>query len=209
MVWSLSLQLPEEPELLDHFLLAAGKSLYLSNGFEAKCSYLLRLMKISKHYVETNDVDATLQLAGTLSNSMLGASLCGLRSFPAFDATDIARLNKAREARNFIAHKGADIGCLTVRGKHIVENIKKLREEVTNLTDGDNLVSRWIYEIEETEPAPHGICQDYPCWVDRWVFRSIDEFLLDYSPIEKNETGTERVLRMLKESPQHPDYVRP
>jgi len=35
---------------------------------------------------------------------------------------------------------------------------------------GDNLVSRWMYEIDQKEPAPTAIQRLYPEWVDRWIF---------------------------------------
>jgi len=207
MSWSLTLVVPEEPELLDLFFTAVGKSLYLSNGFEYKCSYLLRFIKISEHYFQTNDADATHELAQALDDTMLGKSIAGLKDFPEFSAADIALLHRGREARNFIAHEGAALGGIAVRGKHIIENIMKIRPVVTDLAHADNLVSRWLYEIEEQQQATEMV-QNYPVWVDRWVFRPVDEFLRDYRPIERKETGSERILRMMNEPRKYPDYVR-
>jgi hypothetical protein len=40
---------------------------------------------------------------------------------------------------------------------------------------GDNLVSRWVYEIEEKEPAPTRIQREYQAvWRD-WLFARIDK----------------------------------
>jgi hypothetical protein len=208
MCWSLSLAVPEEPELVELFFTAAGKSLYLAGAFESKCSSLLRTMKFVEHYMRTKDAEASLGLIQALSDTMLGPSIKGLENFPHFSGPDIARLNKGREARNLIAHEAALISGIDVAGKHIIKAIGKLRAAVTDLADADNLVSRWLYEINEREHAPE-IAQTYPIWVDRWIFRPFDEFLRDYHPIERKETGTERVLRMMKEARKYPEYVRP
>jgi hypothetical protein len=208
MCWALSLAVPEEPELLALFFTAAGKALYLANAFEQKCSALLRVMKVSAHYIQTNDADAALALAQTLSDTMLGASITGLKSFPHFAAADIARLHKGRDARNLIAHEGAAIGGIDVRAKHIIAAVERLRASVTDLADADNLVSRWLYEIEEQQHAGE-IVDNYAVWIDRWIFRPLDEFLRDYHPVERKETGVERVLRKMSEPRRYPDYVWP
>jgi len=39
---------------------------------------------------------------------------------------------------------------------------------------GDILVSQWVYEIEEKEPAPSEIVHLYPQLVGNWVFRESD-----------------------------------
>jgi len=49
----------------------------------------------------------------------------------------------------------------------------RLRHEVCALALGDNLVSQWIYEIEENEQAPFTIRNEYPRWVDEWVFGNL------------------------------------
>jgi len=50
MSWSLDFHLPREPELLEAFLLALGKALYLACGFEAKCRWVLQMAIIADHY---------------------------------------------------------------------------------------------------------------------------------------------------------------
>jgi hypothetical protein len=208
MCWSLSLAVPEEPELLDLFFTAAGKSLYLANAFESKCSSLLHTMKFVEHYVQTKDAEASLTLIQALSDTMLGASIAGLKNFPHISAPDIARLHKGREARNLIAHEGALIGGISVAGKHIIKAFGRLRTAVTDLADADNLLSTWLYEIEEKQHAGEMV-RNYPVWVERWIFRPFDDFLREYHPVERKETGAERVLRMMSEPRRYPDYVSP
>ena len=38
------------------------------------------------------------------------------------------------------------------------------------LAEGDNLVSRWLYEIEDKQAAPSRIRHLYPQWIEDWVF---------------------------------------
>lgn len=97
MPWSLDYQPPKEPARLEQLFLAVGKALYLASAFEAKCQFLLRIMKIVRHYESTGDTSAT----------------------------------------------------------------------------ADNLISTWLYEIDEKEPAPKGIQGAYREWVFQWVFEGI------------------------------------
>ncbi len=104
-------------------------------------------------------------LDGTLKAMAAKADLIGMSE------GDSAVLAKAREARNFIAHEGADIGSLYgVKAQGIAKFATRLRTAVADLADGDNIVSTWIYHIEEKgEPVPY-INVNYPDLIDLWVF---------------------------------------
>lgn len=171
MGWSLSYQRPKEPELLDEFFLAVGKALYLANAFESKCRYVLRIAKLVHHFEQTSDASATWELAQALKDKLLGPTVGELKGFPEIKPTDIELLEKAKDSRNFIAHEGANIGYVhSASAKQIHEQLARLRKEVETLVSGDNVVSRWVYEIEEKEPAPVEIQKVYPKWVEQWVF---------------------------------------
>lgn len=175
MGWSLNYLPPKEPELIDAFFLAVGKALYLSNAFEAKCRFVLRIAKLAHHYEESGDASATISLAQALKDKMLGQTINGLGAFPEISSTDITLLEEAKDARNFIAHEGANFGSLSdISAKQVHEQLDRLREEVGKLTTGDNLVSRWVYEIEEKEPAPQEIQNTYAQRVQQWVFGSLN-----------------------------------
>lgn len=169
MGWSLDYQNLKYPDQLNKFLLAVGKALYLANAFEYKCQYVLRLGKLVKHIKEGKDFDAALTLTNKMKDKVLGPTLSELGRFPEFNEKDIALLDRAREARNFIAHKGAFIS-LGTGSKYLQEHLNKLKKEVIALVPGDNLISVWIYEIQEKEAAPSGIQKAYPKWVEKWVF---------------------------------------
>jgi len=157
--------------MLDELFLAVGKAMYLANSFESKCHFVLRIAKLDNWFKETSDASATWKLAQTLKDNLLGQTIRELKSFPEIKPTDIELLEKAKASRNFIAHEGADIGFLwSASSKLINEHLVRLRQEVKILVSGDNLVSRWVYEIENKEPVPMGIQMVYSKWVDKWIF---------------------------------------
>jgi hypothetical protein len=169
--WSLDYRFPEEPERVNKFFKSVGKALYVATAFEWKCRYVLRVAKAVHHYQETNDGAAMLALLQTAKDKMLAPTLGELQRFPIVEPDDVQVLERAKDARNFIAHEGAGIGPVaTASARTISEQTKRLRCEVANLVAGDNIVSAWIYEIEEKEGAPREIQRLYPGWVDRWVF---------------------------------------
>jgi hypothetical protein len=176
MGWSLGYLLPKEPSLLDEFFLAVGRALYLSNAFEAKCRHVLRLAKIADKYRQTRDLDATDEFMLAVKDPMLAKAIEQLSAFFTIGAADCELLEKARDARNLIAHEGATVGDLTrASARTIFAQSDQLRLQVKAMTVGDNLISRWIYEIENKEPAPVGIQQEYPQMVDKWIFSRLDE----------------------------------
>lgn len=179
MGWSLGWQ-PPDSDLVDVALLAAGKALYLCNSFEAKCRSVLRAMHIAEVMIAHPDRDAdpiaSLEelirslplgktLHGTLNNIEARANLVGMSE------DDRSALTKAREARNFIAHEGANIGSLyRVSAQHTVHFLTRLRTAVFDLATGDNIVSTWLYYADEPrEPAPY-IRVNYPDLIDLWIF---------------------------------------
>jgi len=180
MGWSLGYSAPQEPQLIDEFLLAVGKCLYLASAFEGKCKQVLRMADIAILYEECENASAAMALANALKDKMLSSTIKDMKAFPNFQVEDIAVLERAKDARNFIAHESASIGPLhDTSAQHIHERLARLRTELEALAAGDNLVSAWVYEIEEKEPAPRGIKAAYPNWVKNWVFGGIDRF--DYN----------------------------
>jgi hypothetical protein len=169
--WSLDYQPPKEPALLDQLFLAVGKALYLASAFEAKCQFLLRIMKIVRHYECTGDTSATAELAKVLKEKMLGPTIRELNTITEFTEKDLAIFQRGKDARNYIAHESAQLGPLSsTSAKSINEKLTRLRVELEALATADNLISVWLYEIDEKEPAPRGIQSAYHEWVFQWVF---------------------------------------
>lgn len=199
MGWSLSYLEPKELELLNSFFMIIGKALYLVNSFESKCQYILRLAKIAFDFTKA---DCTLDLVDfieSLQDKILGQTIQELHRFPGIKPADIELLKRAKDSRNWIAHEGAEIGGLGYVSAEIIhKKLDLLRRKVQFLIAGDNLVSRWIYEIEENEPAPAHIMANYPKYIERWLFEEGDPFFhkglsLEYYR-ETNHIRPEKVL---------------
>jgi hypothetical protein len=181
--WSAGYRPPPESDLIDEILLAAGKALYLANMFESKCSNVLRVANF-EDIIQNDPVITLEQISALLPNAkMLGKTLQEL-----FARTDMnvrqeqaMLLEKAREARNYIAHEGAGaIGDLwSYSVKHKLKALRKLHAKVIDLAKGDNIASTWIYQIEEPrEPLPFST--DYPDKVEYWIFGHMPREWLDH-----------------------------
>lgn len=171
-----------ESDLIDEILLATGKALYLANGFESKCTYILRVANLAD--ILQDDPVITLERAASLmpSKERLANTLRKLfnRADVSIPQEDVILLEKARKARNSIAHEGAgaigelwsyDLPCK-------FEALRKLHAMVVDLAKGDGIVSSWVYRIEEPrEPMPSVV--DQARWIENWVFSHIPPEWLD------------------------------
>lgn len=180
MGWALSYQPLKQPKLLDEFFLIAGKALYLASSFEAKCRYVLRVINVKEYVEKGGDISDAEAVVLVLRAKLLGPTIRDMSGFPDFDAEDVALLERAKDARNFIAHESANLGwpLSDVSAHHIHGNLVRLRREVENLTAGDSFISGWVFGIEQKEPAPQEVQQAYPQWVKRWIFGAIDSGLI-------------------------------
>lgn len=171
MGWSLNSLPIRECNLLERFFPAAGKALCLATAFEAKCRYVLRIANLAHHCGETGDASAMMGLATVLKDSMLRSTIKGLKGFSEIKAANIDLLAKAKDARNYIARECAGFGPLSAVGANAIDaQVARLREQVFLLAACDNIVSRWVYEIEEKETAPREIQSTYVQRGENWVF---------------------------------------
>jgi len=161
----------ERDVVFDEFFLVIGRALYIATGFEMKCRYILRLWRLVEHFRETDDASASLELVARLKDGMLGRTIDALRDVAGVKPEDIPALERARDARNFIAHESADVGALYMLSpRRIEERLGELRVQLEALAQGDDLVSRWVYQIEEKEPAARWLMTDYARVMQGWVF---------------------------------------
>lgn len=187
MGWSLSYLKSYKPELINSFLLASGKALHLSNLFESKCDFVLRIFKLVSYLDKHPGTSLPDVVASISKEKFLGQKIKRLKKFPEVKQTDVASLEKARDARNFIAHEGASFGYVfSTNEKNIKEQLRKLKNAVSDLIEGDNLISSWVYEIEEKAPAPASFIEIYPDLVGHWVFDDIDKKLRKNRKSEKD-----------------------
>lgn len=172
MGWSLGHLPVREPARLEIFFLAVGKALFLAQEYEAKCQGILRGAQLFNALKEGHDLDAAYLVWEKFKDRMLHATIMEIQALPfATKPEDVEVLMRAKDARNFVAHESARLGHLwTVTAPSLESKTAELRNAVSSLAVGDNLVSRWIYEIEERARAPMTIQVEYPRWIDNWIF---------------------------------------
>lgn len=170
MSWPLALMGPQNPELTDAALLAAGKALYLSNCFESSCHYVLRAYRLLSYIKAHGEADWSDAIVAISKKKLLNAAIEEIATFPVVSTEDVAILQKAREARNYLAHEGAFPGFIwCAKAHHIERHLETLRATVADLSMGNHLVSGWCYEFDEKRPVGSVMAQ-FPALAERWVF---------------------------------------
>ncbi len=127
---------------------------------------------------KTKDATASLELVRKLKDPTLNRIIVQFEKNPEILSKDIELLDKAREARNFIAHEGGLIGCLFyVKDEYLINRLQLLRNKLKVLINRDNIISCWIYELEEKEPPSKMMKDSYLPKVDELVFGSLEGIL--------------------------------
>jgi hypothetical protein len=191
MAWSVSANTQENPELVNIVLSAVGKSLYVANMFESKCKSFLGLSNLIAGVADNPALASSIEdlFPAFQSNKMLGATLRDLEIFElnryhiSVEAKYVI-LNKAKDARNYIAHEGAYFGHAWAATTEILtEHMAKLRSAVSELSNGDDIISNWFHQIEwllyknRTDPDEEiwfHFVDKYPQLVDEWIFGEFD-----------------------------------
>lgn len=170
--WSLDYQPTKSPTALGELLSVAGRALYIATSFERKCKDLLTFARMAKAVDESDgSLDAVVALVGRLKDKLLHGTIQELRTFPELHDADFSVLERGREARNFICHELCDIGPISSASTRSIQGaLEALRVRMPHLVAADDLVSSWLYEIEEKEAAPSGIRTEYPGWLMKWTF---------------------------------------
>lgn len=185
-----------EPELSAAAFLAVGKALHIANNFEAGCRHVLEIAQISSYIQEHDGASVLDALDAIMRACFLDGTIKRLGQFSDITGNDISLLQRAKDARNFIAHEGA---MFFSSGKSlIVARLKALRKEVVHLAHGANLVSLWSYEIENREPGPRDIFAQYPKMVDDWVFGHVAEVIEAFGDDPKVQRAEEGLLEWKK-----------
>jgi hypothetical protein len=183
---------PPESDLIDEILLAAGKALYLANQFEVKCKFVLTVA-----YAEEalKNPDSVLALQEELMRGYLATKLSQRNNKPkqlgrilqdpgtvppGTSEGESEALEKAREARNHIAHETAGaIGDLEGRSvEHMLTALRRLHAEVIDLAKGDYVVSAWAHQITDRKARLWSSVENLE-WVEYWVFGHIPQEWLD------------------------------
>jgi hypothetical protein len=185
MPWTVGWQVEPESDLIAEILLAAGKALYIANRFEARCSLVLK----AAHFWDIIDGDPVATMADIAArmpaDKLLGRTLTELnaRSDIGITPQDSEALTKAKDARNWLAHEGAaSLGDLySYDVARMLTALRTLRDMVTDLASGDNIISTWAFAIEDPDEPLPSITRQYSELVDDWIFGHLPAKWLDPS----------------------------
>jgi hypothetical protein len=177
MGWTLHFQ-PIRNTRADDALLTLGRALYISNAFEEKCRYVLRMINL----IENLNGDPVLKLQEAIARAptdeMLDPTLQRIVQLLPVAGEQAEVLAVARRARNYIAHEGGLFSIHSESTAHLCERLERLRHAVRDLAVGDNLMSGWTFQITDwKEPAPKMLIAAYEGMVDRWVFDPVWDLL--------------------------------
>ncbi len=134
---------------------------------------------------QNSDPVATFEdlIAALPADKMLGPALHQLTGHISCLTETVDVLRRARKARNFIAHEGADVGDISsARAKHLLEHTGRLRSAVSDLAAGDNIISQWGFHFEEPNCSlPRDLIDAYPAMIDEWVFGRLGNLLDEFA----------------------------
>ncbi|MFI7529698.1 hypothetical protein [Nocardia salmonicida] len=177
MGWTIHLQ-PMANEREYDLLLTLGRATYVAGAFEHKCKFVLRMV----HFGNALQADPVLDLQKVIANQpregVLHRTLQQLVAMLPACPGDDDRLQRARQGRNFIAHEGSNFSVHCRTESALVDYLDRLHKAVRALAGGDNLVSAWVFEIEEPrEDFPRLVAVAYEDALVRWILDPIWDML--------------------------------
>lgn len=134
---------------------------------------MVRCINLVEMYESGVEIDMEDDMITNLpADKMLATTLNRLTGKVSSSDEIIDVLRRATKARNLIAHEGASVGDISaVRESGILAHARRLRSAVSDLADGDNIVSQWGFHFEEPRQSlPQDLIDAYPQMIDRWVF---------------------------------------
>lgn len=127
MAWTIGVKAPRNLSQLNDFFLIVGRALYCATAFEMKCRAIFRVICSGDIYASTPDFDAACKVIESLRDRMLHDTLAGITDRFKVKPDDAEKLDKARQARNYIAHEGSYIGAMfDTRVQDIQERLELL-----------------------------------------------------------------------------------
>lgn len=188
-------------DLQADYLAALGRATALAQNFEINCKFVFGIIDFGKAFAAKEIGLKSWKVYGTkLMNRSLGGALKGREKDRDFKR-EVVALEAARLARNYLAHKAA-VPALYVPpmgGKHKLRDLilktvdrRKIDEErhemvvsylqqilprfekaVRDLAEGDNIVSKWSYMIQEKDAHMPSIVENYADAVVEWVLEPV------------------------------------
>jgi hypothetical protein len=177
MGFSVSYSKPDNLRSVERFMLSLGKALHLVATFESKCNYVLRIGK-GVHFMRDTPSRrgaAVLEYMAGLEDDMLGRTIRELAALDDVSPESVRTLNESREARNELVHELGALGSVYLLSNELLDKQRaRLLEVLDRFIPGDELISRWIFCIENPrEPLPWTSVL-YPDEIRHWVFGQPD-----------------------------------
>jgi len=154
-----------------------GRALYFAQVYESNCRVLASLLDLkSGNVVLPSDDNERQEVIQNLWKRNLGNNLKHLKNSYHLPTDIFSILDKAREARNFIAHEiclGINDTIESDKGRsQLIEIIKKNIEKIAN---GDKYVCL-IIQMMTKEPIPNAkYFEEYPKNISKWVCEVYEE----------------------------------
>jgi hypothetical protein len=150
----------------------------LGQHIEFSCKRILSVFDLGKSIRDGNavDMDNWAKHMDDFVEKRLASAIRKFGMIHNISAEKVSLLDKAREARNYIAHEGALLW-FGVRSEELEMpvRISKLRQLAGDLAAAHNLVSGWGYSIEEKESPPFTISTTYESSAVEWIMEPIVE----------------------------------
>jgi len=162
------------------FSASLGRALVLAQSFEENCKYVLLIANLSKEVEKKriSDVEGMKSYSEQLHEWFkLGGAVNQFEHKHKMDAGSIEKLRKGKDARNYIAHRGAHP---LLHGSHssasVAEALAEYTKEVGSLAEGENLIAQWSYQIQEKSAPPITLVAAFPEGVAHWVLEPLALF---------------------------------
>lgn len=160
------------------YIAAVGRALVLAQHFEFICIRILSGFDLEKQIKdgESVDLDYWARHMNEFVEKRLADAIRKYGSVHGISADRVSLLDKAREARNYIAHEAALLwfGVRSESAK-MPSKIFALREAAVDIAAAHNIVSGWEYSIEEKRPPPFTMRTTYEPIAVEWIMEPIDE----------------------------------
>ncbi len=158
-----------------------GRALYFAQVYEANCRALVSLLDLKRSVASGDfflslDDDEYQELIQKTWKRSLGNNLNHLRDSYHLPSDIFSILDKARKARNFIAHEIC-LGVINTiesdEGRS--ELIEITKSKIEEIADGDKFTCLLI-QIITKEPTPNAkYFEEYPKIISKWVCEVYDE----------------------------------
>ena len=163
----------EQNENYNSIFAIMGKGLRLCQNLEINIKHILQIIEI-ENAIKKNDIkdifnDEWNSIINQIEKYHLKRRINQIINLGGFSEEIKNKLDKGREARNRIIHEGSYILSDTIhRGIINNEELAKYLDEIKKVAIADNIVSGWIWRINEKTPPCKSESQ-YILEILKWI----------------------------------------